>query len=147
MTSPAAPARCTLLFDGRCGMCSAWRAWIARHDRGGRIALLPYQDPAARDLVPDLPPERFAGEMQLILPDGRVVGGATAIAESLRVLPGYRWLGALLRLPPILWMARRLYAVIARNRRRISRSLCLVPALPDDAPSRSPSPGDPSPSS
>ncbi len=142
MTSPAAPARYTLLFDGRCGMCSAWRVWIARHDRGDRITLLPYQDPAARDLVPDLPPERFAGEMQLILADGRVVGGATAIAESLRVLPGYRWLGALLRLPPILWMARRVYAVIARNRRRISQRFCLAPALPDEPSSRSPSSGE-----
>lgn len=147
MTSPAAPARYTLLFDGRCGMCSAWRAWIARHDRGDRITLLPYQDPAARHLAPGVPPERFEGEMQLILPDGQVVGGATAIAEALRVLPGYRWLGALLRWPPVLGVARRVYAFIARNRRRISRSLCLVPALPDDAPSRSPSPGDPSPSS
>ena len=61
--------------------------------------------------------------MQLVLPDGRVVGGADAVPELMRRIRGLGWLTAVFALPGVRPVARRLYAWIARNRMRISCGL------------------------
>jgi predicted DCC family thiol-disulfide oxidoreductase YuxK len=61
--------------------------------------------------------------MHLVLPDGRVLAGADAAADLLRMLPGKRWLAHLFALPGVLPVARRVYAWIARQRRCLVRGV------------------------
>src|SRR5713226_1269804 len=88
---PPPPPRPTLIYDGECGLCRALVARLAAWDREHRIALVPFQDEAtvARFGI-GLP--ALAAAMHLVLPDGRVVAGADAVPELLRLLPGKRWL-------------------------------------------------------
>ena len=74
-----------LVFDGDCGFC---RAWIERWRRtiGDRLEVAPYQEVA--DRFPDIPRERFARAVQLVLPDGSHFEAAEAVYRSLALAPG-----------------------------------------------------------
>src|SRR5439155_1485917 len=67
---------------------------------------------------------RGGGAAPLVLPDGRVLGGADAVPELLRRIRGLGWLAAVFALPGARPLARRVYAWIAKNRMRIS---CAAP--------------------
>jgi predicted DCC family thiol-disulfide oxidoreductase YuxK len=61
--------------------------------------------------------------MHLVLPDGRVLAGADAAPELLRLLPGKGWLAPLFAVPGVLPIARRVYGWIARRRRCLVRGV------------------------
>jgi hydrogenase expression/formation protein HypE len=107
-----------LLYDGDCAFCRAWVDWIRRHDRGGAIRPVPFQDvdPAAYGLT------RAALEeaMHLVAPDGRTWRGAAAAREIVARLPRWRWAAWALRVPGALWVAERVYRWIARRRHRFA---------------------------
>lgn len=87
--------------------------------------MLPYQavDLAAHGLtVPEVRREAW-----WIGADGTRGAGHRAIARALRACPWYwAWLGALLLLPPVSWIAALGYRLVARYRRRLpgSRPAC-----------------------
>lgn len=114
--------RPTLIYDGACGFCRRSVELIRRWDREQRIALIPFQD-QARVASFAIPLPALAAAMHLVLPppDGRVLAGADAVPELLRLLPGKRWLAWGFRIPGALPMARRLYAWIARRRNCLVR--------------------------
>lgn len=112
--------RATLIYDGECGMCQEAVALVRRGDREHRIALVPFQDEAGVAAF-GIPLPALAAAMHLVLPDGRVLAGADAAPEILRLLPAWRWLAWPFRLPGVLAVARRVYAWIARRRRCLVR--------------------------
>ena len=116
------PERATLVFDGSCGFCRDTVRWVARWDRAGRVALLPFQE-SARVAELGLAPPAVAAALHLVLPDGRVFVGADAVAELLTLLPGLGWATALFGIPGVRPAARRVYAWVARRRH------CLVPGV------------------
>ena len=116
------PTQPTLIYDGECGLCRAAVARLGRWDRERRIALVPYQDPAAvGPLGVALP--ALAAAMHLVLPDGRIFAGADAVPEMLRYLPGKRWLRWVFCIPGVRPAARRVYRRIAERRRCAVRGL------------------------
>jgi acetyl esterase len=114
--------RATLIYDGECGFCRETVALISRWDREGRVTMIPFQD-QARVAAFRIPLPALAAAMHLVLPDGRVLAGADAAADLLRMLPGKRWLAHLFALPGVLPVARRVYAWIARQRRCLVRGV------------------------
>ena len=114
--------RATLIYDGECGFCLQAVDLVRRWDREQRIALIPFQD-QARVTAFAIPLPALAAAMHLVLPppDGRVLAGADAATELLKLLPHGRWLAWPFRLPGVLPIARRLYAWIARRRRCLVR--------------------------
>jgi predicted DCC family thiol-disulfide oxidoreductase YuxK len=108
-----------LLYDGECPMCQRARDWIAARAAPGAIELMPCQDPARPDRAPQVSDAACMEAMQLVA-DGRVYAGERAVPRILDATPGYRWLGALMRIPGVLLFARPVYALIARNRLAIS---------------------------
>jgi len=119
---PVDRTRPTLIYDGDCGFCRRSVDLLQRWDREQRIALIPFQD-QARMAAFGIPLPALAAAMHLILPapDGRVLAGADAVPELLRLLPGKRWLAWGFRVPGVLPVARRLYAWIARRRHCLVR--------------------------
>jgi len=113
----------TLIYDGECGMCSDAVALLRRWDREHVLRFVPFQDEAAVARFGIALPA-LAAAMHLVLPDGRVLAGADAVPELLRLLPGKRWLAVWFRVPGALPVARRVYAWIAARRR------CLVRGVP-----------------
>lgn len=119
---PMTVERATLIYDGECGFCRETVALISRWDREGRLTMIPFQD-LGRVAAFRIPLPALAAAMHLVLPDGRVLAGADAAADLLRMLPGKRWLAYLFALPGVLPVARRVYGWIARQRRCLVRGV------------------------
>jgi predicted DCC family thiol-disulfide oxidoreductase YuxK len=119
---PVDRTRPTLIYDGECGFCRRSVELLRHWDREQRIALIPFQD-QARMAAFGIPLPALAAAMHLVLPppDSRVLAGADAVPELLRLLPGKRWLAWGFRVPGVLPLARRLYAWIARRRHCLVR--------------------------
>jgi acetyl esterase len=114
--------RATLIYDGECGFCRQTVAMISKWDRERRLTLIPFQD-EARVAAFRIPFPALAAAMHLVLPDGRVLAGADAAADLLRLLPGKRWLAYVFAVPGVLPVARRVYAWIARQRHCLVRGV------------------------
>jgi len=109
----------TLLYDGTCRFCIAQAKRLERLGRG-RVAAESAYAPGVRQRFPMVPQEGMLGEMKLVDSDGRVLGGAAAIARTLEIGGGALGLAArLYRLWPVRALADAGYTVIARNRYRL----------------------------
>lgn len=128
--------RLLVLFDQDCGICTAVAARLRRWDRDGRLELLALQ--AAADDPRPLVRSIAAGhplhdELHVLDPvSGAVRSGGRAVLEIAARLPGGRIAALLGRVPPAAWGLGLGYAIVARNRRAISRALrldsvCAVP--------------------
>jgi predicted DCC family thiol-disulfide oxidoreductase YuxK len=114
-------ATAVLIYDGECAMCRASALWLMRLAlSGGALEILPCRSEPRRARFPQISDAECASAMQLVLPDGRVLGGADAVPELLRRIRGLGWLAAIFALPGARPLARRFYAWIARNRMRLS---------------------------
>lgn len=93
-------ARCgelTVMFDGSCPLC---RREIALYQ-----SLTPLQTVSWQDVSGDLAglsqadQARYMARFHVQLEDGRLLSGAAAFVALWLVMPGWRWLGRLARLP------------------------------------------------
>ena len=111
----------TLIYDAECSMCRASAMWLMRRAlSSGALEILPCRSSVRRERFPQVPEALCMTAMQLVLPDGRVLGGADAVPELMRRIRGWGWLASLFALPPVRPVARHVYAWIARNRMKIS---------------------------
>ncbi|ROP55651.1 putative DCC family thiol-disulfide oxidoreductase YuxK [Streptomyces sp. PanSC9] len=106
-----------LVYDGDCGFCTASVAF-ARKWIKPRCEITAQQGAPLEAL--GITRRRAEYEALWVTPDGRVHGGAQAVAGVLSSAGG-GWVvvGALLRLPPMRWIAHGVYRLIAANRHRL----------------------------
>jgi predicted DCC family thiol-disulfide oxidoreductase YuxK len=78
-----------LIFDGRCGFCRIWIEYWKLVTRG-RVAYAPSQEVGSH--YPQIRPEEFKQSVQLVMPEGQVLGGARAVFVTLTYAPGMAWL-------------------------------------------------------
>jgi len=112
-----------LIYDGECAMCRASALWLMRRALAGGatdLEILPCRSPARRERFPQIDDATCMAAMQLVLPDGRVLGGADAVPQILERIPRWRWLRRAFDLPGARPLSRRVYAWIARNRMKLS---------------------------
>ncbi|MGY1642383.1 thiol-disulfide oxidoreductase DCC family protein [Geodermatophilus sp. SYSU D00703] len=134
LTHPVpAPA---LVYDGDCGFCTR-AAEVARRLLPRDAAVTPWQttDLAAIGVTP----ARARREVLWVSRSGRVSGGARAVAEALRAAGGpWALIGVALRVPPLSWLARGVYRLVAANRMRLpgGTAACAVPQPEADRPRR-----------
>lgn len=105
-----------LIFDGDCGFCtSTARKFAVFADESASIA--PWQSLELEDYGLS---EEQASSAVYWVHDGRQYRGADAVANALRVC-GRPWsvLGAVLAVPPFIWLARAIYPVVAKYRYRL----------------------------
>ena len=81
-------------------------------------------DPSTAARFPQIDREEALRWMQAVDRNGKVFGGADAWARIGLKLPGWKYLAWLLLVPGIRFLARHIYAWIARNRYRWNRELC-----------------------
>lgn len=113
------PPRFTLIYDGECALCRRCVEWVRPRDQSGAIEFLPYQDRRFAERFPWIPEEDARSAMQLVGAGGSRSQGAEAVEEVLRLLPRWRRLTPLFRLPGVRTLVRVGYASVARNRRRL----------------------------
>ena len=112
-----AAARALLIYESDCGFCNRCVRLAARR-LPGRTRYQPWQRTDLDALGIDRARARY--EVLWVSPEGRVFGGAQAVAKLL-LDSGGLWavLGFLLRIPPFRWVAFAAYRGIARNRFRL----------------------------
>jgi predicted DCC family thiol-disulfide oxidoreductase YuxK len=109
------PESITVVFDGRCGMCTRSARLLARFDRRGAVEIAASQAPGVRDRFGLSVAETDAAAWA-VTPDGVRVGGARAIGLALAVarhsrVPILAW-----RVPGMPWVLDRIYDMVARHR-------------------------------
>lgn len=121
--------RLLVLYDRDCGICTAAARRLRRWDGDEGLELLPLQEATAdpRPLVQDVTRRHeLHDELHVLDPlTGTVRSGGRAVLEIAARLPGGRVPAILGRLPPAGWLIGLAYALVARNRRAISRALRL----------------------
>ena len=120
--------RALLIFDGDCGFCSRCARFVARRlPTGAEVKPWQRTDLAAYGVAP----EQAQYEIVWVGADGRIDGGAQAIARLLLDC-GRLWTlpGLLLRVPPFRWLGHGLYRLVANNRYRLpgGSAACKVPS-------------------
>ena len=112
-----------LLFDGDCGICTKLAGRAAMIDRRRRFRIEPYQAIEESQLAAHgLDHRRCSRALQLILPDGRTRSGAFAVNGFLAAYMPWRLLVPVVYVIfPLLVLEVLGYALVARNRHRISR--------------------------
>ena len=108
-----------LIYDGECNFCRRWiRRW--KDGTGERVGYCEFQN--LGDRFPEIPRAAFAGAVQLIELDGRVLSGADAVFRIFDFAPEGRRLPRLLRrLPGFMPVARAAYRFAASHRGLFSR--------------------------
>ncbi len=112
-----------LIYDGQCPICQRGMRWVQRRALPGQFEFLPCQSPERRVRFPAMDEAACLQAMHLVLPDGQVLVGASAVPEILRRLRGWRWLAAVFRVPGMGWLVPRVYRWVARHRYTISCAL------------------------
>ncbi|MFQ5742330.1 MAG: lipase maturation factor family protein [Acidobacteriota bacterium] len=111
-----------LIYDGDCRFCRIWVDYW-KSLAGDVVGLAPSQEVASR--FPQIPQQAFESSVQLVLPDGKVVGGAEAVFRVLQMVPGRRWLlGAYERLPGFRPLSEWAYRLAAGHRQLSYRLTC-----------------------
>lgn len=107
----------TIVYDGRCTVCSKLVTRLGQWDRWGALAIIPSQAPSVRDTFPWIPDHAFAESIQVIRAlDGETWQGAAAIEQILGILAQGRWISWLFRIPLMSLFAEKFYRWFARNR-------------------------------
>ncbi len=119
--------RAYLLFDGECGICTAFAAWARRLDQGKGFEIVPYQNFSEEEL------RRFgtsrpkcSQRMHALTSRGRIYTGAFALNYfGWHFLPWRLWVTFIYAIPILLLLEIICYALVAKYRRRISSWLGL----------------------
>lgn len=110
--------RVTLVFDGRCGVCTRSVRVIKAFDRKRRIIAVPYQMPGVPASA-GLTVKACEAAAWAVTPEGRCYRGAGAVNFALAVALGTKLPYTLYRVPPIKRAQDRAYDWIAANRHRL----------------------------
>jgi predicted DCC family thiol-disulfide oxidoreductase YuxK len=109
-----------VFYDADCGFCTRTALMLRRLDRAHRLRLVELQ--RATEIAADAPSEdQLLGEMHARDSAGRWFMGGAAWLRIAHVVPLMKPLAFVAELPLIRSLVEPTYAVIARNRHRISR--------------------------
>lgn len=118
-------ASVTVLYDGACPLC---RREIAVYRDLKALQPVAWRDVSTPQCV--LPDggsrDDYLARFHVQLADGQVLSGAAAFAALWSVLPGWRWLGHIARLPgmmPLLEMTYRLFLRVRPHLQKLARWL------------------------
>lgn len=124
------PQKPVVIYDGACGICAGNLKWLYRLDTLRKFDAMPYQAKDLALLFPSLNIEDCHNAMHLVFPDGRIYIGTDAFRQIFLRMPLMFVVGLMMSIPPVPWILRRLYPILARNRYRIGGKCELV--LPDN---------------
>jgi predicted DCC family thiol-disulfide oxidoreductase YuxK len=109
-------ARPTVYYDGGCPVCSREINFYQSRRGGESLDWVDVSQADDAELGPGLSRTAALARIHVRRVDGKLVDGAAAFAEIWRGMPGLRWLGRLLAIPPVGAVAERGYAVFLRVR-------------------------------
>jgi predicted DCC family thiol-disulfide oxidoreductase YuxK len=118
MTTPAVQ-RVTVLYDARCNLCRAARAWLERQRQVVPLEFLEAASPQAAERYPFLDPQMTLEDLTVVGDGGEVWVGAKAWVVCLWALDGKRGLARRLSSPALMPKARAVVSFVSRHRRSL----------------------------
>lgn len=112
------------IYDGRCGLCKAFRDWLMENCKPGTFEAIAFDDPRIVRILPDKTRAEIVESAHVVMPDGRVKSGSAAILVALSVRWWGRGLAAILSFRVFDPFLRSIYTWISQNRYRLS---CKIP--------------------
>ena len=101
-------------------MCIGITGWLSSIDHLKQFDLIPFQNSGELSKYPAINPADCEHELHLISENGKVLKGADAILEIWSKTGHWSsFMTSVFRLPPFIWLARPLYRLIAKYRKRI----------------------------
>ncbi len=108
-----------MLYDDRCNLCRAARAWLERQRQLVPLEFLAASSPQARARYPFLDPAQTLEDLTVVGDGGEVWVGAKAWVVCLWALEGKRGLSQRLSSPALMPKARVLVSFVSRHRRSL----------------------------
>jgi predicted DCC family thiol-disulfide oxidoreductase YuxK len=118
--------RLFLLYDAHCGLCSWARRWMLHQPSYLRLVFIPAGSDAALRLFPGVARPGEPEELIVIGDDGGVYRGGDAWIMALYALVAYREWSLRLAHPALRPLARQAFALVSKQRSRITRWLQLA---------------------
>lgn len=109
------PKALTVLFDGSCPLCVAEIASYKRADSNDALTLIDVSD-AGFTGAGSISRSDAMARFHVRLPDGQLASGAQGFVEVWRVLPAWRWLARIDRIPGGIAALEMLYRGFLRIR-------------------------------
>jgi predicted DCC family thiol-disulfide oxidoreductase YuxK len=101
-------------------MCQRSVAWIQRHGPHAGIDYVTCQSAERANRFPAMSEQQCLEAIQFVNEDGKVFSAEAALAQVLKRIPRWRWLGNVLNAPGIRHIAPFGYRYVARRRYAIS---------------------------
>ena len=119
-------SRLYVLYDGRCGLCRLARQWLDRQEKLVELEFLAAGSYQACRLFPTLQTSDQPEELIVVSEEGGVYRGGHAWIMCLYALEDYREWAERLSSPALLPLARQGFAMLSKQRGRISHWLGLA---------------------
>ncbi|KQP41047.1 thiol-disulfide oxidoreductase [Methylobacterium sp. Leaf104] len=119
--SQTAPPSLIVYYDGACPLCAAEIRVYRRSAGAERVAWVDVGAEGPAQLGPDLARGAARARFHVRRPDGTLVSGAAGFAALWAVLPRWRILARLARLPGVLGLGEVAYRLFLPLRPRIAR--------------------------
>ena len=110
-----------VLYDDECPLCTFQMRVLGWLDWFNATRLVPLSDPLAARIAPQLTRGDLIEAIHCVARDGRIYRGARCIRFVGMRLPLLVPLALVLWVPGVIWIAEKIYNLIARNRKVLSR--------------------------
>lgn len=110
-----------ILYDGECSFCQFQMRTLTWLDWFNVLGFVPIAHPLAAEAAPHLTREELLEAIHCVTTDGQIHRGARAIRFVGMRLPLLVLLALVMWIPGVIWVAEKIYALVARNRYLISR--------------------------
>ena len=110
-----------LIYDDYCDICNLGVEKVIKLDKAKLIKLVPLSNPQVPPNIKLPTKEEMQKQMYLISPDGVTFKGADALAQILTIFPVSKLLGMIVSFPLFRPLARLIYAIVAKNRMKLSK--------------------------
>jgi predicted DCC family thiol-disulfide oxidoreductase YuxK len=117
----------TIFYDQKCGVCCQVKAWMQHQPAYVPLRFLAFDDPAALEVLPELPSLDPAGQIVVAADTGEVYRGADAWITCLWTLRNWRGWAKRCSRPEWKPLTHRLCSLISGNRLKLSELLRLTP--------------------
>jgi len=114
-----------LIYDDYCDICNLGVEKVKKLDTAKLIKLVRLSNP---QVPPDIrlpTKEEMQKQMYLFSPDGETFKGVEALARMLSIFPDSKILGMIISFPIFRPIARMIYAIVAKNRMKLSKFISI----------------------